>query len=358
MSNNKVEHHHILLRRDTLKLCLVPIGAYATRLLGGCSDAKKNDGGMQPSDGSGGNTVNTGSGGAAPYTTSQPGSGGSSSPGSGVAGTQPSTGTGGSASPVTGSGGMQASNGTGGKDAIGKAPIDAGTDAGGSDVAGPGTPWATGGTKTITGNYPDPFMDDPGAACAVYPAQTIGPCYAQGPEMREDISDGLDGLPIRLSFLVVKADGCTPVPNAGVDIWHSGSAGIYSAYAMGTVCNPGSDNVLSDMFCRGVQTTDENGRVDFSTVFPGWYTGRTIHIHFTIRIGGQEYVTSQLYFEDALSDEILAQGQYAARGKRDTTNANDNLFSSGGATAEQVLFETAKRPDGVLHAWKVLSIHS
>jgi hypothetical protein len=61
---------------------------------------------------------------------------------------------------------------------------------------------------------------------------------------------------------------------------------------------------------------------------------------------------------DHFSDEILAQGLYAARGKRDTTNQSDMLFGSGGASPEQVLFETAQRPDGVLHAWKVLSVHS
>lgn len=361
MGNEKIERHHIILRRDTLKLCLVPVGAYAARLLAACSDTKKDDSGMQPSAGSGGMQATTGSGGAAPSTASQSGtgSGGSTSAaGNGVAGTQANSGSGGmqassgsggtTTTPSSGSGGMQASN---------NPQKDAGTDAGGNDVAGPGTPWATGGTKTITGNYPDPFMD-PGAACAVYPAQTIGPCYAMGPMMREDISDGLDGLPIRLSFLVVKADGCTPVPDASIDIWHSGSQGIYSAYATGTVCNPGNDDVLKEMFCRGVQTTDKDGRANFSTVFPGWYTGRTIHIHFTVRVGGTEYVTSQLYFEDALSDEILAQGLYAARGTRDTTNQSDMLFSSGGAKPEQVLFETAKRSDGVLHAWKVLSIHS
>jgi protocatechuate 3,4-dioxygenase beta subunit len=141
-----------------------------------------------------------------------------------------------------------------------------------------------------------------------------------------------------------------------VDIWHSGSQGIYSAYAMGTTCNPGNDNVLSDMFCRGVQAVDETGRVNFATVFPGWYRGRTLHIHFTIRMAGREIVTSQLYFEDALVDEILAQGTYKARGKRDTTNTSDGLFSSGGAKPEQVTLEHAKRPDGILHAWKVLSI--
>lgn len=205
-------------------------------------------------------------------------------------------------------------------------------------------------------SYPDPFASNPGTMCRLYPPQTLGPCYAQDPMMRADISDGLDGLPTRVSFLVVQADGCTPVTDATVDIWHSGSHGIYSAYAMGTTCNPGTENVIDDMFCRGVQAVDETGRCHFSTVFPGWYRGRTLHIHFTVRIGGREVVTSQLYFDDDLVDEILAQGYYQARGDRDTTNTQDFIFSSGGATPEQVIMEHAKRPDGVLHVWKVLAI--
>jgi protocatechuate 3,4-dioxygenase beta subunit len=218
-------------------------------------------------------------------------------------------------------------------------------------------PWATGGTKTIQGTYPDPFtMSAVATACTIYPSQTLGPCYAQMPMMREDISDGLNGLPLRLSFLLVRSGGCTPVPNASIDIWHSGSDGIYSAYATGTICNPGTVDVRSKMFCRGVLTTNEMGRADFSTVFPGWYTGRTIHIHFTIRLNNRESVTSQLYFEDTLTDEILAQGSYMSRGRRDTTNSSDSIFRSGNASPAQVLFSTAKRPDGVLHAWKVISI--
>jgi protocatechuate 3,4-dioxygenase beta subunit len=225
-------------------------------------------------------------------------------------------------------------------------------------VAAPGTMWAAGGTKGMKGGYPDPFAMGmaTGAACMVYPAQTLGPCYAQMPMMREDISDGLPGLPMRLSFLVVRGTACTPVPNAIIDIWHSGSAGIYSAYATGTVCNPGTDDVKTEMFCRGVQMTNEQGRSDFSTVFPGWYKGRTIHVHFTVRVGGRDSITSQLYLEDSVCDEILAQGIYMSRGKRDTNNASDREFKSGGATPAQILFQSAKRPDGVLHAWKVLSI--
>jgi protocatechuate 3,4-dioxygenase beta subunit len=213
-----------------------------------------------------------------------------------------------------------------------------------------------GGTKSMMGNYPDPFATAPsGAACNLFPSQTLGPCYSAMPMMREDISDGSVGLPVRLSLLVVR-NGCMPIAGASVDIWHSGSDGIYSAYATGTICNPGQMNVMAEMFCRGVQLTDETGRVHFNTIFPGWYQGRSVHIHFTVRINGTEEVTSQLYFEDALTTEIQAQGEYKARGMRTTTNDNDFIFTSGGATPDEVIMSTAKRADGALHAWKVLSI--
>jgi protocatechuate 3,4-dioxygenase beta subunit len=217
-------------------------------------------------------------------------------------------------------------------------------------------PWASGGTKSMQGNYPDPFAGGAtGVACALYPAQTLGPCYASPVMSREDISDGVTGLPVRMSFLVVESDGCTPVPNAEVDVWSAGSNGVYSQFASG-VCNPARADVASLRYCRGKQNTNAQGRVDFSTVFPGWYSGRTIHIHFTVRVGGQAYITSQLYFEDALSEEILQQVDYKARGTRDTTNRTDSVLRNGDLA--EVVFETAKRADGVLHAWKVLSVRS
>ena len=208
----------------------------------------------------------------------------------------------------------------------------------------------------MQGNYPDPFANGAGGAmCALYPALTLGPCYSKGPAARPDISDGMTGLPVRLSFLVVRADGCTPVPSAEVDLWHTGSNGVYSAFASG-ICNPNKLDVVSMRFCRGTQATDAKGRVDFSTIFPGWYTGRSIHIHFTVRVGGKEYITSQLFFDDMLTEEILLQPDYKARGKRDTTNKTDNILS--GKKVADYVFSTAKRQDGAMHAWKVLSLKS
>jgi protocatechuate 3,4-dioxygenase beta subunit len=351
-------------RRDTLKMCLLPAGAWIV----GCSGDKSGTAGLLagPMSGQGagtlvaqaGTTAVVGAAGAGTRTASAAASANAptlaANGGSGGDGAR--AGVGASAQPGAAAGGSAQHAGTGGS-MPGSAGARAGSGGGGGAVSGADVPWASGGTKVITGSYPDPFTTGAGGmACTLYPAQTIGPCYAQMPTTRQDISDGVMGLPLRVSFQVVRSGDCSPVSNASIDVWHSGSDGIYSSFATGTICNPGQQDVHSQMFCRGVQITDANGRVDFSTVFPGWYTGRTIHIHFTLRINGKESVTSQLYFDDMLTDQILAQGYYATRGKRDTTNNSDFIFSSGGATPAQVVFSTAKRPDGVLHAWKTLAI--
>jgi len=367
----------IITRRDSLKVALLPATALTTRWLLGCAGEHTDPAtGELPSTMQSGGSVAS-RGGTSAQPASSAGSAAVAGRPAGAPGSAPAAASGGTPAAVSSAGGSGAaapaavSGGTGGQlsaAGAGSGSIAAGSGgsagavvqagAGGAIVPATGNVmWATGGTKTMMGNYPDPFVaGNMGMACNLYPSQTLGPCYAQSPMMRQDISDGLGGLPVRVSFLVVRKDGCTPIPNASVDIWHSGSQGIYSAYATGTTCNPGMEDVKGKMFCRGVQVTNESGRADFNTVFPGWYRGRTLHIHFTIRLNGREAVTSQLYFEDALVDEILAQGDYKARGKRDTTNSRDGIFRSGGATPEQVVLSTAKRADGVLHAWKVLSI--
>ena len=370
-------------RRDALRMCLLPAaGVVGAHWLIGCSSEAPAG---APAAGSTAPSTSTQAGAQATATPPAAGTSaaaaGAKAPSGSAAGTTAAAPSGGSvaaaggksgaagniaagnAAPVTGGTSAAAGavapaagSGTGGVIAVAGAPASG---AAGSGIAAPGTMWATGGTKTIMSAYPDPFAGSgAGSMCVLYPSQTLGPCYAQGPMMREDISDGLGGLPMRLSLLVVKTSGCTPIPNAGVDIWHSGSQGIYSAYNTGTTCNPGMEDVKSKMFCRGVQTTNESGIVNFNTVFPGWYRGRTLHIHFTVRLNSREAVTSQLYFEDTLVDEILAQGDYKARGKRDTTNNSDGIFKSGGAKPDQIIFSSAKRPDGVLHVWKVLSVNA
>jgi protocatechuate 3,4-dioxygenase beta subunit len=220
-------------------------------------------------------------------------------------------------------------------------------------VVGSSSTYASGGTSRMLASYPDPFTAAD-APCVVYPEMTEGPCYA-ATLMRQDVSEGYTGLPVRLSLKVINAATCGPVPNATVDIWHTNAAGIYSAMAAGTFCNPTKEDLSATHFGRGVQTADANGRVDFHTIFPGWYSSRTIHIHFRVRIGDTAYETGQLFFDDALTDEILANHvDYKARSKRDTTNANDTVMPK--TNQANYVLSTALMTDGVLQAWKTIAI--
>lgn len=223
--------------------------------------------------------------------------------------------------------------------------------------------WATGGTAAIAEHYPDPFAASLGVACTLPCRTTLGPCYAATIE-RKDISEGRAGLPVRLSFLVVD-DNCAPMPGISVDIWHASRAGLYSGddtgrtldggqLGRGFPCTGGDADAETSRFFRGVQTTDARGRVDFDTCYPGWYPGRAVHIHFILRRGGVEYVTSQLYYPEELTTELLlSHPEYSEFGTPDTLNSTDRIF----AGAPEVL-EAQRQPDGVLLASKVLVMRS
>lgn len=172
--------------------------------------------------------------------------------------------------------------------------------------------------------------------CIVRPELTIGPYFVDGqlnrPDIRIDPSDNSvrEGVPLTLNINVasVGANRCTPIEGAQVDIWHCDADGQYSG-----VSDRGF-NTEGQQFLRGYQLTDANGAVRFQTIYPGWYSGRTVHIHFTIRTkaaDGQDYqFTSQFFFDESLTDQVHALPPYAAKGQRDTRNESDNIFNSGG----------------------------
>ena len=225
-------------------------------------------------------------------------------------------------------------------------------DADNSDVA-----WATGGTAAMTVTYPDPFDDvDLGTACTLTTVLTEGPCYS-GTLEREDISEGRNGLPVRLSFLVVDST-CTPVPGAVVDIWHCDPYGVYSGDDMSNVdfCTGGDTEAQAAAWFRGTQTTDTDGRVNFSTCYPGWYTGRAVHIHLKVLINGDTYTISQVGFSDDLNLEILAnEPVYQDKGTNGYTyNNSDTVFPNSGY--EVYLCDTQKMSDGSMLAWKTFVI--
>ncbi len=169
-------------------------------------------------------------------------------------------------------------------------------------------------------------------SCIVRPEVTEGPYFVDErldrADIRADPSTGAvkPGLPLALTFSVAQVDGagCTPLAGAMVDVWHCDAAGVYSDVA------DRSFNTQGQQFLRGYQRTDSSGLATFTTIYPGWYPGRTVHIHFKIRAqnaaGQSVEFTSQLFFDDSLSDAVFTQAPYAAKGQRSTLNGNDGIY--------------------------------
>ncbi len=174
-------------------------------------------------------------------------------------------------------------------------------------------------------------------ACIVTPKQTEGPFFVDERLKRSDIrvdpSGGRikPGVPLHLMLRVSAVDGagCKPLADAIVDIWQCDAIGVYSA-----VNDSGSQSSGAKNFLRGYQVTEADGSAQFTTIYPGWYPGRTVHIHFKVRVNGKsgrgQELTSQLYFDDALTDKVHAQSPYARKGQRAVRNQRDGLFRNGG----------------------------
>lgn len=173
-------------------------------------------------------------------------------------------------------------------------------------------------------------------SCVVKPAQTEGPYFVDEKLNRSDIRTDpatntlKPGIPLLLKINVsaVNNGSCTPLQGAYVDIWHCDATGSYSDV------RDNSFDTRGQRYLRGYQVTDSNGGVTFQTIYPGWYSGRAVHIHFKIRLfnGNQQTYefTSQLYFDDTLTDTVHAQTPYNAKGSRDTRNSRDGIYSNGG----------------------------
>jgi protocatechuate 3,4-dioxygenase beta subunit len=158
--------------------------------------------------------------------------------------------------------------------------------------------------------------------CVLTPELTEGPYYIPGEAVRRNITEGRPGVPLTLKATVLDASSCKPIRNAAVDIWHADAGGVYSGFGQGA---------SSRTFMRGIQKTDATGRATVRTVYPGWYQGRTVHIHVKVHTGGSVVHTGQLFFPDALTDAVYKRTPYSSRPNRDVRNANDSIFVNGGS---------------------------
>lgn len=158
-------------------------------------------------------------------------------------------------------------------------------------------------------------------ACVLTPEQTEGPYYITGERLRRDITEGRPGVPLLLRLRVVDASTCRAIKGAAVDIWHADALGVYSGFGAGAG---------SKTFMRGIQRTDGTGLARFRSVYPGWYRGRTVHIHVKVHVAGNVVHTGQLYFPDSVTDRVFRRKPYSRRSRRTTRNANDFVFAQGG----------------------------
>jgi protocatechuate 3,4-dioxygenase beta subunit len=177
------------------------------------------------------------------------------------------------------------------------------------ESAGPGTTGTTTAEATV-------------ADCVLTPELTEGPYYLDLDLVRSDITEGRPGVAFDLAVKVVDADGCEPIKDAAVDIWHCDAGGAYS----------GVEGDTGSTFLRGIQMTDASGDATFRTIFPGWYTGRAVHIHVKVHLGGNETFTGQLFFDDDVLDAVYRTEPYNARGAPDVPNESDGIYGQSGGT--------------------------
>jgi protocatechuate 3,4-dioxygenase beta subunit len=157
-------------------------------------------------------------------------------------------------------------------------------------------------------------------SCVLAPEQTEGPYYVDDAAVRRNVIEGRPGAALTLRLTVVNASSCKPIKGAAVEIWHCDAGGIYSA--------TGAE--ADERFLRGIQRTDAKGLALFKTLYPGWYQGRTVHIHTMVHIGGNVVHTGQLYFPDSVTDTVYRRSPYNQRPNRTTRNVADSIYRNGG----------------------------
>lgn len=197
------------------------------------------------------------------------------------------------------------------------------TSAAGSSGADSGSGGTSGGGGTTV------------SSCSTIPTETEGPYPSKTvlntssvyrSNILTDIGGSVarTGVPLMLTLNLLNTNSsCAALSNAAVYVWHCDKDGNYSGY----------NSYSSNSFLRGVQTTDANGQVSFTTIYPGWYTGRVTHVHFEVflnnNIASTPIKISQIAFPAAVTSAVSASSLYAAKGQNSMTNEQDGIFSDG-----------------------------
>jgi protocatechuate 3,4-dioxygenase beta subunit len=182
-------------------------------------------------------------------------------------------------------------------------------------------------------------------SCVLTPEQTEGPYYIPNEALRRNITEGRPGTALLLRAFVVNASTCKPIRGAAVDVWHADASGVYSGFGQGAG---------NRTFMRGIQRTNAKGLALFRTVYPGWYAGRTVHIHVKVHLGGNVVHTGQLYFPDTVTDAVYRRAPYSSRPNREVRNAGDAIFRNGGSRS---MLAVRKNTSGMYVATIRMGVH-
>ena len=190
-------------------------------------------------------------------------------------------------------------------------------------------------------------QDAEAASCVLSPEVTEGPYWIDNKLTRRDITEDRPGLPLELVLTVQNAKTCSPIKGADVEIWHCDAGGVYSGYESGSAGAPGGQHATptdSDRYLRGHQKADSHGRARFLTIYPGWYRGRTPHIHLKVHVGGSVVHTGQLFFDEKTTAAVYRRSPYKSHGQPDTSHAADMIYAQAGRS--RATLKLAKRSDG------------
>jgi len=210
---------------------------------------------------------------------------------------------------------------------------------------------------------------DSAATCEVATELTEGPYYFDVDSIRSDIREDQEGTLLRLGVRVRDAERCEPIENAIVDVWHCDALGIYSGFESssegsggggappsgeappedgqqpGDAGAGGSSRSDDETYLRGAQATNSDGIVEFKTIYPGWYRGRTTHVHAKVHLDKATLLTTQFFTTKAMDDIVYAREPYSEDTGRDTFNESDNIYVEEG---ELTLTEEGKGVVGLI----------
>ncbi|MEV0483442.1 intradiol ring-cleavage dioxygenase [Streptomyces sp. NPDC050508] len=178
------------------------------------------------------------------------------------------------------------------------------------------------------------------AVCTLTKEMTEGPYYLDGALVRTDVTEGKAGIPLKLALTVVNDSTCAVIPNALVEIWHCDALGEYSGY----VGNNGHSEPDDGTFLRGGVLTNAGGLANITTIYPGWYRGRCVHIHVKVHTGvtltsdgsftgGSELHTGQLFIDETITTAVAKVSPYSTNTVTRTTLAQDSIYDDGGAAS-------------------------